>query len=93
MICFSFQLFNIYVTNVFNNTKIQLLGWSREVGDLRIPHFIATHMMQLLPLLGWLLDRFKLPTKIIVIMATVILILASAVCFELALAEKSVLPV
>ncbi len=34
-----------------------LLGWSREVGDLRPPHFFATHMMQAMPALGWLADR------------------------------------
>ena len=32
-------------------------GWNREGGDLRVPHFFATHMMQILPLAGWLLDK------------------------------------
>lgn len=36
-----------------------LLGWSRSGGDLRVPHFFATHMMQALPLLGLLLDRVR----------------------------------
>lgn len=34
-----------------------VLGWSRDVGDLRPPHFFATHMMQAVPVLGWLADR------------------------------------
>jgi len=34
-----------------------LTGWSRTGGDLRVPHFFATHIMQGLPLLGLLLDR------------------------------------
>lgn len=34
-----------------------LVGWSREVGDLRAPHFFATHMMQAVPALGWAADR------------------------------------
>jgi len=34
-----------------------LLGWSRSGGDLRVPHFFATHIMQALPLLGLMLDR------------------------------------
>ena len=36
-----------------------LLGWSRSGGDLRVPHFFATHIMQALPLLGLFLDRFR----------------------------------
>jgi hypothetical protein len=35
-----------------------LFGWSRTGGDLRVPHFFATHIMQALPLAGVLLDRF-----------------------------------
>lgn len=34
-----------------------LVGWSRTGGDLRVPHFFATHIMQALPLLGLVLDR------------------------------------
>lgn len=34
-----------------------LFGWSRTGGDLRVPHFFATHIMQGLPILGLLLDR------------------------------------
>lgn len=34
---------------------LAILGWSREVGDLRVPHFFATHAMQALPLLGFVL--------------------------------------
>lgn len=36
-----------------------VLGWSRTGGDLRVPHFFATHIMQGLPLLGLVLDRFQ----------------------------------
>ena len=36
-----------------------LVGWSRTGGDLRVPHFFATHIMQALPLLGFTLDRFR----------------------------------
>ncbi len=37
--------------------RVPLLGWSLSGGDLRIPHFFATHLMQLLPLYGWWLQR------------------------------------
>ena len=36
-----------------------LLGWSRTGGDLRVPHFFATHIMQAMPLLGLVVDRFQ----------------------------------
>ena len=37
---------------------LPLFGWSRTGGDLRVPHFFATHIMQALPILGLCLDRF-----------------------------------
>ncbi|MGJ8571303.1 MAG: hypothetical protein ACSHXI_11460 [Hoeflea sp.] len=31
---------------------VPVMGWSREVGDVRAPHFFATHAMHALPLVG-----------------------------------------
>jgi hypothetical protein len=31
--------------------RLPIIGWSTEVGDLRAPHFLATHAMQLIPLM------------------------------------------
>lgn len=36
--------------------RMPLTGWSLTVGDWRVSHFFATHMMQAVPLAGLLLD-------------------------------------
>ena len=38
-------------------TMMPVTGWSLDGGDLRIPHFVGIHAMQLLPLVGWWLSR------------------------------------
>lgn len=37
--------------------RMPLTGWSLAVGDLRVSHFLATHMMQALPVAGLLAVR------------------------------------
>jgi len=34
-----------------------ITGWSRESGDLRVPHFVGMHAIQGLLLLAWVLRR------------------------------------
>ena len=42
---------------------LPIVGWSRKVGDLRVPHFFATHLIQILPLVGWLADQLASKTR------------------------------
>ena len=37
---------------------LPVFGWSLQHGDLRVPHFFGTHLMQALPILGLLADRW-----------------------------------
>jgi len=38
---------------------LPVFGWSTTGGDLRVPHFFATHLVQVLPVVGWLTDRHQ----------------------------------
>jgi hypothetical protein len=41
--------------------RLPLTGWSLAGGDLRVSHFLATHMLQAVPAAAWILDRIASP--------------------------------
>lgn len=66
---------------------LPLVGWNTAGGDLRVPHFIATHALQVLPLVGWLADRWApRRARAVVTVAGTLLLLAVVATFAQAVA-------
>ena len=40
-------------------TGLPIFGWPTTGEDLRVPHFFATHSLQVLPLVEWIADRSR----------------------------------
>ena len=83
--------------SVSDASGIVFTGWSNDVGDLRVPHFFATHMMQLLPLFGWLVDKHVIASralvKSIMLLAVFILNALTFTLFYQALAGRPLISV
>jgi hypothetical protein len=47
-----------YIGATAAGSRMPLTGWSLVGGDLRVPHFLATHSMQAVPLAGLVIERF-----------------------------------
>jgi len=43
---------NHFVGTPLTGATVPIMGWSREVGDLRVAHFFATHAMHFVPVIG-----------------------------------------
>ena len=44
-------------------TGIPVTGWSKDHGDMRVPHFIGLHALQLIPLLYWSMSLWRPENK------------------------------
>jgi hypothetical protein len=69
---------------------VPVVGWSRTLGDLRIPHFIVTHLIQILPIIGLLSDKLKWRSKWVIALSTIVLVGVSILSFIMALDGRSV---
>lgn len=67
---------------------LPLVGWARGGGDLRVPHFFATHLMQIIPLIGWMADQYSQRPTLIVIAASTVGVSAVAATFIQALSGQ-----
>ena len=45
------------------------VGWSTDRGDLRVPHFLGLHALQLLPLFAWFTRKKRRPTALVIVAA------------------------
>ena len=55
----SSQITNEITNSTYEALRVPVLGWYLDGQDIRIPHFLATHIMQLLPLYGLWLNQKK----------------------------------
>ena len=51
---------------------LPFVNWSTAAGDLRIAHFFGMHAMQVLPLLGFVLDKSRAPARNLVFAVSII---------------------
>jgi hypothetical protein len=83
-----------FVGTPLTGASVPIFGWSREVGDLRSAHFLATHAMHFLPLAG-LLAVALLPERAAVRAtwaAAVVFVAVTLGAFALALAGLPLVP-
>lgn len=69
-----------------------LTGWSRDVGDLRAPHFFATHIMQIVPVAWFAIALARTPPRGAGVALTVLALAVTAATFAQALRGEPFLP-
>ncbi|MDJ0643446.1 MAG: hypothetical protein QNJ15_11555 [Erythrobacter sp.] len=72
---------------------IPFFGWSREYGDLRPAHFVSMHMLQTIPLIGWLADRQGWNGKVVVVVAALAQVALATFLFMQARSGQPMWPV
>ncbi len=72
---------------------VPFFGWSREYGDLRPAHFVSLHLMQTVPLAGWLADRYGWNAVAVVVGVTIVQLGAATALFFQALSGQPFWPV
>ncbi len=76
-----------------SSVSLPILGWSREIGDLRPPHFVATHLIQVMPLIGWLMDKWQKPHKLVLALTSAAFTGLATWFFSLALNAQPIFPI
>jgi hypothetical protein len=67
---------------------LPVTGWAQDGGDLRVAHFFALHMMQIVPLAGWLADRTTGHGRLVAVLATIACLAMVAFTFQQAMAGR-----
>ena len=72
---------------------VPFFGWSREIGDLRPAHFVSLHLMQTLPLAGYIADLKRWPGVKLVVGVAIVQLMFATFLFVQALSGKPFWPV